>query len=45
MLAECGYGPMYAADPYECFLMMAMASADPMDTFLSVMEKAQEQEK
>ena len=43
MLAECGYGPMYAADPYECFLMMAMASADPMDTFLSVMEKAQEQ--
>ena len=43
ILTECGYGPIYTADPYECFLMMAIATADPMDTFLSVMEKAQEQ--
>ncbi|MCR4883599.1 MAG: hypothetical protein K6A68_08515 [Clostridiales bacterium] len=40
ILEECGYGPVYEADPYECYLLIALASADPMETYNNVMEMA-----
>ena len=42
ILEACGYGPVYPADPYECFLLMSLASADPMETYNNVMEMALE---
>ena len=43
-LDECGYGPIYTADPYECYLLMSLASAEPMETYNNVMEMAMEEQ-
>ena len=40
ILDDCGYGPVYTADPYECYLMMSLASDDPMEAYSNVMEMA-----
>lgn len=38
MLNECGFGPLYIVHPYECFLLMCMASDDPLGTYADVWE-------
>ena len=40
ILEECSYGPVYEADPYECCLLIALSSPDPMETYNNVMEMA-----
>jgi len=42
VLADCGFGEMYPADPYECFLMMCMLSMEPLGTFNDVLEMSYE---
>ncbi len=42
ILAECGFGGIYPADPYDCFLVMCMLSVDPLGTFSDVMEMSYE---
>lgn len=37
-LHACGMGPLYIANPYECFLLMCMLSDDPLGTFADVWE-------
>ena len=44
ILDDCGYGPMYTAAPYECFLMMCMLSVDPLGTFSDVLEMSYQRE-
>ncbi len=39
-LTACGYGELYTASPYECFIMMCMLSVDPLGTFADVLEFA-----
>ena len=43
-LEACGYGALYAADPFDNFIQMAVNSAEPMDTYLNVMELARVEE-
>ena len=43
LLTECGYGPVYMADPYECLLMLSLLSEDPMGTYLDMLESAQKE--
>ena len=38
LLKACAFGPLYPTDPYECFLLMCMSSANPLDTFSDVQE-------
>lgn len=40
ILAACGMGPLYTANPFECFLLMCVLSEDPMGTYADVMEKS-----
>ncbi len=40
MLAECGFGGIYAADPFDAFLVLCVLSCDPMGTYSDVMEAA-----
>lgn len=42
VLVDCGFGEMYPADPYECFLMMCMLSMEPLGTFNDVLEMSYE---
>lgn len=44
ILTGCGYGPIYPADPYECFLLMALSTPEPMESYNNVMELALEGE-
>ena len=37
-LKACGFGELYPADPYECFLMMCVLSVEPLGTFGDVLE-------
>ena len=37
ILLKCGMGPVSAANPYECCLMMCMLSDDPVDTCAEVL--------
>ncbi len=39
MLRNCHYGEMISSDPNDAFLMMSMASVDPLGTYSDVMEK------
>ena len=43
ILRDCGYGELYPADPYECFLIMCMLSVDPLGTFGDVLEMSYEE--
>ncbi len=40
MLARCGMGPIYTANPYECFLLMCVLSEDPLGTYADVIEQS-----
>ena len=37
-LQSCGFGPLYTADPYECFILMCILSVDPLGTYSDVLE-------
>ena len=38
LLAACGYGGLYVATPYECFILMCILSEDPLSTYCDVWE-------
>ena len=38
MLNDCNMGPVYVANPYECFLLMCLLSEDPLGTYADVCE-------
>ena len=38
MLDTCGFGPLYVANPYECFILMCVLSEDPLATYCDVWE-------
>lgn len=38
MLNDCCMGPVYVANPYECFLLMCLLSEDPLGTYADVWE-------
>ncbi len=40
ILERCGMGPIYTANPFECFLLMCILSEDPLGTYADVMEKS-----
>ncbi len=44
ILAECGYGPIYEADPYEVLLLLALSSAEPLEAYNTVIEMACERQ-
>ena len=37
-LEECGFGPVYVANPYECFLLLCLLAGDPLGTYADVWE-------
>ena len=37
-LEECGFGPIYVANPYECFLLLCLLAGDPLGTYADVWE-------
>ncbi len=40
ILLKCGMGPMYMANPYECFLLMCILSDEPLSTYADVIEQS-----
>lgn len=40
MLAGCGFGGIYAADPFDAFLILCVLTCDPLGTYSDVMEAA-----
>ena len=38
LLDSCGLGPVYVANPYECFILMCVLSEDPLATYCDVWE-------
>ncbi len=38
ILERCGMGPVYIANPYECFILMCLLSDDPLGTYADVLE-------
>ena len=44
ILDQCGMGPVYPVNPYECFLMMCVLSEDPAGTFSDVWEMSYAEE-
>lgn len=42
ILSACGMGPIYVANPYECFVLMCLLSVSPLETFSEVWEKSYE---
>lgn len=38
ILTDCGFGRMYAADPYESFILMCLLSEDPLTAYSDVVE-------
>ena len=38
ILEDCCMGPLYIANPYECFILMCVLSDDPMGTYADVVE-------
>ena len=38
ILEGCGMGPLYIANPYECFVLMCLLSEDPLGTYADVLE-------
>ena len=45
ILASCGMGPLYVANPYECFVLMCILSVSPLETYADVMEMSYEADK
>ncbi len=43
ILQACGMGPVYVANPYECFVLMCILSVSPLETYADVMEMSYEQ--
>ena len=43
ILLRCGFGPLYAPNPYESFLLMCILSEDPLGTYTDVMELSYEE--
>ena len=39
-LAPCGFGGLYAADPFDAFLILCILTLDPVGTYSDVMETA-----
>lgn len=44
ILSECYLGPLYVANPYECFVLMCILSEDPLGTYADVWELSYETE-
>ena len=44
ILKHCGMGPLYVANPYECFIMMCLLSEDPLGTYADVLEMSYDTE-
>ncbi len=44
ILEECFLGPLYIANPYECFILMCILSDDPLGTYADVWELSYEGE-
>lgn len=42
ILEECGFGPVYVANPYECFLLLCLLAGDPLGTYADVWELSYE---
>ena len=40
ILNRCGMGPLYSANPFECFLQMCIMSEDPLGTYADVIERS-----
>ena len=40
LLSACGFGELYAAIPYECFLMMCLLTNDPLAVYTDVWERS-----
>ena len=40
LLADCFMGPLYVANPYECFVLMCILSVSPLETYTEVIEKS-----
>ena len=38
ILSDCGMGPLYVTNPYECFVLMCILSVSPLETYADVME-------
>ena len=38
ILNQCGMGPIYVTNPYECFVLMCILSVSPLETYADVME-------
>lgn len=44
ILIRCNMGALYAANPYECFVLMCILSDDPLGTYADVLEKSYQDE-
>lgn len=44
LLKDCGMGPLYVANPYECFVLMCILSVSPLETYADVMEMSYDRE-
>ena len=44
ILERCAMGPLYVANPYECFVLMCLLSEDPLGTYADVLELSYQQE-
>ncbi|MBQ3277920.1 MAG: hypothetical protein IJG94_02015 [Clostridia bacterium] len=40
ILLDCGFGPVYVADPYESFILICVLSVDPLGTYADVLEQS-----
>ena len=43
ILQNCGMGPLYVTNPYECFVLMCILSVSPLETYADVMEMSYDQ--
>ncbi len=44
ILEACYLGPLYVANPYECFVLMCILSEDPLGTYADVWELSYHEE-
>lgn len=45
ILQNCGMGPIYVTNPYECFVLMCILSVSPLETYADVMEMSYSEER
>ncbi|MBO4839031.1 MAG: hypothetical protein J5493_06670 [Lachnospiraceae bacterium] len=45
LLSSCGFGELYGALPYDCFIMLCLLAEDPMMTYTDVWEKSYNNQK